>query len=124
LMTRSLDAARRAYPGFDVSHVAAISVDLKQNGYDESRGRVFYRQLLDAARTDASVESATLAAYTPVAFLDTPSRRVALEGYEPRRDEDLAFLSNIIGPDYFRTVRIQLTAGREFEERDDQNAAP
>src|SRR3954469_648817 len=89
LVTRSLDAARRAYPGFDPSHVSAISVDLKQNGYDEARGRVFYRQLLDDARSDASVESATLAAYTPVAFLETPSRRVAFEGYEPRRDEDL-----------------------------------
>ena len=124
LVTRSLDAARRAYPGYDASHVSAVSVDLKQNGYDEARGRVFYSRLLDAVKADGGVESATLAAYTPVAFLDTPSRRVALDGYEPRRDEDLAFLSNIIGPDYFRTLRITVTAGREFEERDDQNAAP
>src|SRR5438067_5762717 len=63
LATRSVDAARRAYPGYDASHVSAISVDLKQNGYDEQRGRVFYRQLLDATRSNASVESATLAAY-------------------------------------------------------------
>src|SRR5438067_9266777 len=63
LVTRSLDAARRAYPGYDASHVSAVSVDLKQNGYDEQRGRVFYRQLLDATRSNASVESATLAAY-------------------------------------------------------------
>ena len=44
LMTRSLEAARRAYPGFDASHVTSIAVDVKQNGYDEPRGRVFYRQ--------------------------------------------------------------------------------
>ena len=32
---------------------------------------MFYRQLLDAARADAGIESATLAAYTPLALLDT-----------------------------------------------------
>src|SRR5207249_7767293 len=40
LATRSVEAARRANPGFDASHVTAIAVDVKQNGYDESRGRV------------------------------------------------------------------------------------
>ena len=124
LVTRSLEAARRANPGFDASHVTMLAVDVKQNAYDEPRGRVFYRQLLDAARADAGVESATLAAFTPMAFLDTPARRVAIEGYEPRRDEDLAFMSNTVGSDYFRTLRIPLMAGRAFEDRDDETAAP
>ncbi len=124
LVTRSLEAARRANPGFDASHVTMLAVDVKQNGYDESRGRVFYRDLLDAARADAGVESATLAAFTPMAFLDTPARRVAIEGYEPRRGEDMAFMSNTVGSDYFRTLRINLIAGRAFEDRDDETAAP
>ncbi len=124
LVTRSLEAARRANPGFDASHVTAIAVDVKQNGYDESRGRVFYRHLLDRARADPGIESATLAAYTPMAFLETRAEHVAIEGYEPRRGEDLAFLSNTVGPDYFRTLRINLVGGRAFEDRDDETAAP
>jgi predicted permease len=124
LVTRSLEAARRANPGFDASHVTAIALDAKQNGYDEPRGRVFYRKLLDAARAESGVESATLAAYVPMGLLDTPSRRVAIEGYEPRRGEDLAFMSNAIGADYFRTLRINLMAGRAFEDRDDETALP
>jgi predicted permease len=124
LVTRSLDAARRTNPGFDAGHVSMVSVDVKQNGYDEERGRVFYRRLLDAVRADAGTESATLAAYVPIAFLDTPSSRMAIDGYEPRRDEDLAFLSNTVGPYYFRTLRIPVMAGREFEDRDDASAAP
>src|SRR5262249_27180940 len=124
LVTRSLDAARRAYPGFDGSHVASVAIDLKQNGYDEARGRLLYRHLLDDVRTDAETESATLAAYDPIAVLDTPSQRFAIEGYELQRNEELAFLSNTIGPDYFRTLRIDLLAGRPFEQRDDQGAAP
>jgi putative ABC transport system permease protein len=124
LLTRSLEAARRAYPGFDQRHVTAIALDVRQNGYDESRGRVFYRKLLDAARADPGVESATLAAFTPLGFLDTRAQRVAIEGYEPRRDEDLAFMSNAVGSDYFRTLRIDLVRGREFEDRDAEIAAP
>jgi predicted permease len=80
--------------------------------------------LLDAARADAGIESATLAAYTPLGFLDTRTQRVAIEGYEPRRGEDLAFMSNTVGPDYFRTLRIPVMAGRAFEDRDDEDGAP
>ena len=124
LAGRSVDAARRANPGFDASHVTAISLDVKQNAYDEPRGRVFYRKLLDTARADAGIEAATLASYLPLALVDTRTQRVAVEGYEPRRGEDLAFMSNTVGSDYFRTLRIRVMAGREFEDRDDHAAAP
>ena len=124
MTARSLDAARRADPGFERDHVTALGVDVKQNGYDEARGRLFYRRLLDTARAGAGVESATLATLQPLAFLDTGSQRVAIEGYEPKRGEDLAFLFNVVGPDYLRTLRIGLVAGREFEERDDEMGAP
>jgi hypothetical protein len=124
LMSRSLDAARRTNPGFDPRQVASIGLDVRQNGYDEARGRVFYRKLLDAASADAAVESATLAEYSPLGFLDTRSTRVAIEGYEPRRGEDLVFMSNTVAPDYFRTLRIGLVAGRPFEDRDDESGAP
>jgi predicted permease len=124
LATRSVDAARRADPGFDASHVAVIEMDVKQNAYDEARGRVFYRKLLDAARADSGIESATLAAYVPMGLLDTRVQRVSVEGYEPRRGEDVAFMWNAVGSDYFRTLRINVTAGREFEDRDDETGAP
>ena len=124
LMSRSVEAARRSNPGFDAAHVASLGVDVRQNGYDEAGGRVFYRKLLAAARADGGVQSATLAEYTPLGFLDTRSTRVAIEGYEPRRGEDLVFMSNTVAPDYFRTLRIGLVAGRAFEDRDDETGAP
>jgi len=124
LVTRSLEAARSANPGFDASQVTAIALDVKQNGYDEARGRVFFRKLLDRARADPGIESATLAAYIPMGLLDTRAQRVAIDGYEPRRGEDLAFMSNTVGSDYFHTLRISLMAGRTFEDRDDETALP
>ena len=124
LVSRSLEAARSANRGFDDNHVTAISLDLSRNGYEEPRGRIFYRRLLEVARAEPGIESATLAEYNPMTFLDTRAQRVAIDGHEARRDEDLSFLSNTVGPDYFRTLRINLMAGRAFEDRDDQAAAP
>jgi hypothetical protein len=57
-------------------------------------------------------------------LLDTRMQRVSIEGYEPRKGEDLAFMSNAVGSDYFRTLRINITSGREFEDRDDETGAP
>ena len=124
LVTRSLDAARRADPGLDPHHVTAIELDLKQGGYDEARGRAFYRRLLDTARGGGGVEFAAIAAYKPVNFTDTRSQRVSIEGYDARRDEDLTFLQNVVSPDYFSALKIALKSGRPFEERDDDSAAP
>ena len=124
LVTRSLDAARHTYPGFDASHVTAVMLDVRANGYNEARGRVFYRQLLDAARADSGIESATLASALPMNLIGTREQRVAIDGYAPRVGEDLAFQVNTIGPDYFRTLRIPVVSGRVFEDRDDENGAP
>jgi predicted permease len=124
LVTRSLDAARRADPGFDPRRMAAIELDVKQNGYDEARGRAFYRRLLDTVRADGATESAALAAYNVVNFLDTRAQPIAIDGYGARREEDLSFLFNAVSADYFRTLRIAVASGRAFEDRDDQAAAP
>ena len=124
LATRSLDAARRVDPGFDPSHVTAIAFDLRANGYNEARGRVFYRHLLDEARRDSGIESATLASATPMNLIGTREQRITIDGYTPRRNEDLSFVANTVGPDYFRTLRIKVESGRGFEDRDDQTAAP
>jgi macrolide transport system ATP-binding/permease protein len=119
LVMRSLEAARNADAGFDSRNVASVSVDLKPNGYDEGRGRVFYQQLLDSLRVDDGISSASLAAFLPLTLVDGPSGDVRIEGYQRRRDEDLSFLFNVIAPDYFQTLRIGLVAGRDFSRRDD-----
>ena len=124
LVTRSLDAARRADPGFDPAHVTAVEMDLRQGGYDDARGRLFYRRLLDTVRAGGGVDSAALAAFKPLNFTDTRAQPVSVEGYDALRDEDLTFLQNVVSPDYFATLRIALEAGRPFEERDDERAAP
>jgi predicted permease len=124
LVVRSFRAAQHADPGFDANQTSATLVDVWANRYDEARGRAFYRKLLDAVRADGGVESASLAEYNPMNLLETPAARVSIDGYEPRRGEELAFMTNAVAPGYFRTLRIPLDAGRVFADRDDEQAAP
>jgi macrolide transport system ATP-binding/permease protein len=124
LVTRSVDAARNADMGFDATSVASMRLDLRPHGYDDTRGGAFFKQLLENVRADTGIESATLASNTPLTMVDSGARKVTIDGYDPHRDEDLTFLSNVVAPDYFRTLKIGLLAGREFESRDDAMALP
>jgi predicted permease len=123
LVTRSLDAQRDADAGFDGTNVLTTRIDVTANGYDETRGRAFFTQLLDRLRADADV-SASVARNPPLTLVDSGAQKVTIDGYDPRRDEDVTFLSNVVAPDYFRTLHIGLIAGREFENRDDGSAMP
>ena len=88
-----------------------MAIDLQTAGYDERRGLVVINRFLDAMAADPAFDSASLAAYVPLSLVDTAPRAITIEGYAPRSDEDLIFLHNIVGPDYFQTLRIPI-AGR------------
>ena len=124
LVTRSVDAARHADLGFDATNVASMRLDLRPNGYDETRGRAFFSRLLENLRADVGIEAATLASSPPLTVVDSGARKVTIDGYDAHRDEDLTFLSNVVAPDYFRTLKIGILAGREFANRDDEAALP
>jgi predicted permease len=119
LVSRSLDNARQTHPGFDPHNVASVYLDVKQNGYDTERGRVFYSRLLETAASDPAIESTALAAFHPLGMTERQPQRITIDGYDPRQGEDLAFGSNVVSPNYFRTVRVPMLAGRDFTERDD-----
>src|SRR5262249_1253685 len=74
LVLRSLDAARHADTGFDARNVASVAIDLQPSGYDEERGRVFYRRLLDSLRQEPGTEAVTLAVALPMTLVDNASR--------------------------------------------------
>ena len=124
LVARSLNAAERADIGFDDRGVISVTLDVKPNGYDEAHGVVFYKQLLDRVRAGQGIESASLASIYPMSLVDSVAQKVEIDGYRARRDEDLVFLDNVVTSDYFRTLRIRIEAGREFDDHDDAASRP
>jgi predicted permease len=122
LVVRSLDSARDADPGFVPEHVGLIDLDVS-GSFDEARGRVFYQTLLERVRSEPGVEAASLASRLPLRMVEGGTSQIAVEGYDTRTDDDLRSHVNRIGSDYFRTMRVELLAGREFT-RDDHASSP
>lgn len=122
LFVRSLREAYAADPGFDPHSVLLASFDPFLSGYDESRGREFYRRLVERARTVPGIESATLARRLPLTDGGIAFANVAIDGYAPAKDEDMRLHYETVGPQYFQTMRIPFVRGRDFDDRDQEGA--
>lgn len=123
LFTRSLQKIRRADPGFDAGHVELASYQLTPSGYTPQQAVTFDRQLLGRVRNLPGVESATLADFSPLSFT-IHDDDVEPEGYVARLHETLNVDRATIGPDYLRTLRTPLLAGRDFTLADDLKSQP
>ena len=102
--------------GFDPANVGTMSVDVATQGYDETRGALFLRQLLRRIETEPGIESATLAQFSPAAksYYGSSIRK--------NNEERIQIESNSVGPGYFDTIRIPLIRGRDFRWTDDQDS--
>ena len=115
LLLRTVDALRSADAGFDGTGVLAVALDVGTRGYDEARGLALYDALLDRARTLPGVESATLGAVLPLSGrgMSLPVR-LPERADRPLRDAQM----NVVGADFFRTMRIPMADGRPLGPED------
>ena len=121
LFVRSLRNAEGLDPGFDPNHVLLASYELGPLGYSEAAGTEFHRQLLAKLSALPGVESVTLADFSPLSFT-LHTDYILPEGYIPQPGESLQISRAIVGPNYFRTLRTPIIAGRDFTEQDRDNS--
>jgi predicted permease len=124
-MTLCAQSLRRAHQidlGLDPRNVWAAGFRLPQVGYDDERTRNIYRRLREELAALPGVESAALADWLPLGLEGGGSTRFAVAGYQPAPGEAMSAGVSTVSPDYFRTLRIPILAGREFAERDDAKA--
>jgi predicted permease len=122
LFVRSLREASKADPGFDPKGVVLAAFDPFLSGYDEIRGREFYRRLVERVATAPGIQSVSLARRLPLTASGIGFTPVVIDGYAPARNEDMRFNYETVGPKYFQTMRIPLVRGRDFDERDREGA--
>ncbi len=124
LCLRSLNKLERLDPGFEPSKVVAMSVDLGLNRYPPARAAGFYEELLARVRALPGVESAALAANTPLSGRSWGMSLERVEGYQPTGRERPIGELNHISAGYFRTLGMGLKLGRDFEESDRAGGRP
>jgi predicted permease len=123
LLARSLQKAQESHPGFDPNHVFLASFDLKPIGYSKAQGTEFDKQMLVRLKSLPGVRSVTLGDFSPLSYT-IHTDFIQPEGYVPQKNESMEVDRGVVGPEYLRTVRTALLAGRDFTDRDNASAAP
>jgi len=118
LFLRSLAHAQQIDPGFDGSRLMVLGVNPGTQGFDEPRGREFYRRVVERLSTVPGVEAITLSTGVPLfggSFPRTTFRDDQDMG-DPRNGRLTAV--NQVGDHYFETMGIPIVRGRPFTPND------
>ncbi|HEX7136355.1 MAG TPA: ABC transporter permease, partial [Vicinamibacterales bacterium] len=123
LLIQSLLAAQRVPLGFDPENVFTLQFRLPQGKYPKPDDIArFFKTAIEQVRAVPGVQSAALVRAVPF------SGNGGTIGYEAegRPAAEAASLPqarfHLVTPDYFKTMRIPILAGRDFTDRDDLRA--
>lgn len=120
LLVRTARSLRAVDPGYDPSGVLLAGVDLESRGWRGVAMVAFWNEVLVRLRANPDVSAASVA----LTMVPNPGgsrwNGVPLEGY-PETD-NVEFDANSVGEEYFAAMRIPVTAGRVFENRDGHGA--
>jgi putative ABC transport system permease protein len=119
LLIRSFVQLLDVNPGFDASRVLMLPIGLPSFAYpDAARQVTFYDQAIEAARAIPGVEAVGAIDDLPLSG-DRDANAIAIAGRPPQALHELPVAQvRSVSPDYFRTMRIPLIAGRAFDSRD------
>ncbi len=122
LFLKSLKNGQTLDPGFNPNNMLLVSYDLFPNGYTPERGTLFHDQMVERIKAMPGVESATVAHRVPLGFGGSSSSHAQIDGYQPRPGEEINIFTNNVGLNYFATMGIPLTEGREFTAQDNKDS--
>jgi putative ABC transport system permease protein len=119
LLIKSFGKLMHVNPGFDPQHVTTFSLSLPQSSYPQkAQQSEFYRRLVEAVEALPNVQSAGVTSYLPIGggtrFVYFCPEGTPCQG--PGKDPVAAIRH--ISPDYFKTMRVPLLRGREFDAHD------
>ena len=117
LFLKSLWKINQVEPGVSVDKLVTFSLAAGQSGYDSLRARALFERV---ERELAALPGATGATSTMVPLIagSNWNTSVRVEGYKVEETTNMQSSFNGVGPGHFRTVGIDLLAGREFTEGD------
>src|SRR5688572_22402090 len=122
VLVRTLIALDRAQLGFDAADVLTMTVGISPVRYPGDRPRDFYRDALTRLRALPGIESAAVAASVPMIGSPRGGTRFHELGTPERAPADQpSTVVRMVGPGYFRTLRIPVLRGREFTDADNAN---
>ncbi len=120
LMLQSFERLLREDPGFNAERVLMLRFDVPEGRYVGVQRSQFTEVVRERLRALPGVQAVGMTYTNPLAW-EGVGFSYAAEGVQ--WDPQDSVLGHQVTPDYFRTLRIPLLAGREFTERDTMDAA-
>jgi predicted permease len=115
LFIRALHGTMEVGFGVDPWGVVTGTVNLEPHGYGVEEGRAFFHELRERVSNLPGVESASLAHRPPLsAFVSTD---LVAPSHDPSLRISVGF--NSVDPDFFRTLGVQMAAGRPFSTHEE-----
>jgi len=122
LLVGSFMRLQRVSPGFDPGNVLTARVALPDAQYGKPEEAAdFYCKLLARVATLPGVHAASAAWWIPLSGSEVTFNFDIQERPLPKAQQPIVQV-NAIAPDYFRTLRMQILQGRDFNTRDDVKA--
>jgi predicted permease len=117
LFIKSLGNVSKVDLGLDTENVVTFAISPELNGYEFDQAKDLFIRAEEELAAIPGVNDVSLA-LVPLLSGNNWGTDVDVEGFESGPDIDSNARLNITGPDYFKTVGMQLLAGREFTEAD------
>jgi predicted permease len=117
LFLQSLRNLKTMNPGFEVRNLLAFDVDPTISRFDPKWTVDYYRRLHERLSAVAGVESHAFAV-VPLLENDEWDNWVTIEGYSAKQDERPDPHMQFCSPGFFKTLKIPVLLGRDFNERD------
>ena len=95
--------------GYNPDELVLVAVDLETAGFSEDRGRAYLRQASEQMPM-AEVSRAPF-----LSFQALSRRGFAVDGYQPRAEEDMEVNANIVSPGYISLMGVPFVRGRDLE---------
>ena len=118
LVVRSLQRAVTIDIGFNPHHAVAVAFDVALSGYNEERGKVFERQLMEQLKAIPGLDSVALSSSLPLSVGQSSTSVYAEGGPIPKPADRKHPYYYSVTPGFFHTMQTRLVAGREFDDRD------
>ncbi len=123
LLAATVRNLRSIPTGFDVDHVALLSVDPSVAPLDSAQTRAYIDSALARLARVPGVRAAGFGRVIPLGFGGSRTT-IAVPGYRPAPDEDMEINFNVVSGSYFDATGIALVEGRTFATTDTPDSEP
>lgn len=123
LFVRSLTAMQTMDLGFKPDHVMNFAIDANEIGMTDSQARDLAAGMTARLHEIAGVTSVSHASSVPLGYFNNAGDRMLIDGAPiPANPSDLAAGFNVVSPQYFSVMGIDLLAGRAFTDADNERS--